>query len=107
MSITLIPSAQDSCNSPGALFCIGGARELLLLRSSVQVRARSNTADGAVWYFFYNPLDGVCAPAALGAAAEVGIDLAHPRPSSGLRYSGPKLMVTERVARADDHDLVL
>ena len=63
---------------------------MILVGCVGQVRARSNTADGAVWYFFHNPLDGVGAPAALGAAAEVGIDLAHPRPSSGLRYSAPK-----------------
>jgi hypothetical protein len=64
----------------------------------VQVRVRS--------YFFHDPLDGVGAPAALGAAAEVAIDLAHPRPSSGFRNSSLKLMVTEHVARADDHYLV-
>jgi len=39
--------------------------------------------------------------------SEVVVDLAHSRPMSGLRNGGPKLMVAEHVARADDHGLVL
>ena len=41
-------------------------------------------ADRAVWYFRHDPLDRVGAPAALGSHAEGAIDLAHPRPVSGL-----------------------
>ena len=58
-------------------------------------------------YFIHDPLDSVSAPAALGAAAEVVIDLTHPRPLRSPRKSGPKLMVTKHIARADDHELVL
>ena len=47
------------------------------------------------------------AAAALGTAAEVVIDLTHPRPLRSVRKRGPKLMVTEDIARADDHDFVL
>ena len=36
-------------------------------------------------FFIHDPLDGMGAAAALGAAAEAGIDLAHARPSSFLR----------------------
>jgi hypothetical protein len=39
--------------------------------------------------------------------AEAPIDLAHPRLSSDIGNGSPNLMVTEHVARADDHDLLL
>jgi hypothetical protein len=71
----------------------------MLVRASASV----TRADRAVRYFVYDPLDGVGAPAALGPEAEAAIDLAHPRPLSGIRNRGPNLMVAERVARADDH----
>ena len=71
------------------------ARDLSLSRARVR------------WHLFHDPFDGVGAPSALMAAAEVVVDLAHPRPSSGLRNSGPKLLVAEHVARADDHCLLL
>ena len=64
-----------------------------------------NGADRAVRHFVHDPLDDVSAAAALGAAAEAVIDLAHPQPLRRVRKRGPKLMVTENIARADDHDL--
>jgi len=65
----------------------------------------TNRADRAVRHFVHDPLDDVSAAAALGAAAEVVIDLTHPQPLRRVRKRGPKLMVTEHIARADDHDL--
>ena len=57
--------------------------------------------------FFEHPLDGVGALAALGTAAEVAINLAHPRPLNGLLKSRQELMISKDVARADDHALLL
>ena len=64
-----------------------------------------NRADRIVCHFVHDPLDDVSAAAALGAAAEVVIDLTHAQPLRRIRKRGPKLMVTEYIARADDHDL--
>jgi hypothetical protein len=66
-----------------------------------------NRAGCAGRRIIHDPLDGVSAAAALGTAAEVVIDLTHPRPLCSVRKRGPKLMVTEDIARADDHDFVL
>jgi hypothetical protein len=54
-----------------------------------------------------DPLDGVGATAAVRAAAEAVIDLAHPQPLRGLRKNGTKLLIAEHVAGAHDHGLVL
>jgi hypothetical protein len=62
-------------------------------------------SDRAVRHFVHDSLDDVSAATALGAAAEVVIDLTHPQPLRRVRKRGPKLMVTEHIARADDHDL--
>src|SRR5580704_9129349 len=78
-----------------------------LLRSRVQVRTRGYRSDRAGWYLLHDPFDGVSTLTALRAAAEAVVNLAHPQPLSGLRKSGTKLLITEHVARADDHDLVL
>jgi hypothetical protein len=67
----------------------------MLVRLSVPYRT--------VRCFVHDLLDCEGAPAAAGFEAEAAIDLAHPRLSSGIGYSGPNLMVTERVAGADDH----
>jgi hypothetical protein len=64
-----------------------------------------NRADCAIRHFVHDPLDNVRAAAALGAAAEVVIDLTHSQPLRGVRKRGPKLMVTEHIARAHDHEL--
>ena len=64
-----------------------------------------NMSDRAVRHFVHDPLDNVSAAAALGAAAEVVIDLTHPQPLRRVRKCGPKLMVAEHIARADDHEL--
>ena len=100
---TKFPGNRSSCDSPGALLwkCLPA---LTLLRQ----RAGShcvNGADRAVRQFVHDPLDDVSAAAALGAAAEVVIDLTHPQPLRCVSKRGPKLMVTEHIARADDHDL--
>jgi hypothetical protein len=88
----------------------GDGSVALLLPALPLLRQRAgshclNRADRAVRHFVHDPLDDVSAAAALGAAAEVLIDLTHPQPSRGVRKRGPKLMVTEHIARADDHDL--
>jgi hypothetical protein len=62
-------------------------------------------SDRAVRHFVHDSLDDVSAATALGAAAEVVIDLTHPQPLRRVRKRGPNLMVTEHIARADDHDL--
>jgi hypothetical protein len=49
----------------------------------------------------------VSAPATLGAAAEAVIDLAHPHLLRGFGNRGTNLLVTQHVARTDDHDFVL
>jgi hypothetical protein len=48
----------------------------------------------------------VGAPAALRAAAEAGIDLAHPHLVRGVGKRRTHLLVAENVARTDDHDCV-
>jgi hypothetical protein len=78
-----------------------------LLRSRVRVRARGYRSDRAVCCLLHDPFDGVGTLTALRAAAEAVVNLAHPQPLSDLRKSGTKLLITEHVARADDHDLVL
>ena len=83
------------------------AGEFSLLRSRVQVRTRGCRSDRAVCYLLHDPFDGVGTLTALRAAAKAVVNLAHPQPLSGLRKSGTKLLITEHVARADDHDLVL
>ena len=57
--------------------------------------------------FIHDPLDGVSAAAALGAASEAGIDLAHAGPSRLFCNHRPHLMVAEHIARADDHRFLL
>jgi hypothetical protein len=47
--------------------------------------------------------DGAGAPAALRAAAEAGIDLAHPHLMSGIGKGGTNLLLAEHIARTDDH----
>jgi hypothetical protein len=47
----------------------------------------------------------VCASAALHAGAEAVIDLAQAHLLIGRGERGTNLLVTERVARTDDHDL--
>ncbi len=83
-----------------------GRRGALLLRSRVQVRARGCTSEIAVCYLLHDPFDGVGTLTALRAAAETVIDLAHPQPFSGLRKRGTNLLITENVARADNHGIV-
>jgi hypothetical protein len=78
-----------------------------LLRSRVRVRARGYRNDRAVCYLLHDPFDSVGTLTALRAAAEAVVNLTHPQPLSGLGKSGTKLLITEHVARADDHDLVL
>jgi hypothetical protein len=48
----------------------------------------------------------VGAPAALHAAAEAVIDLAHPHALSGVGKLGTNLLVADHVARTDDHDFI-
>src|SRR4029077_18858273 len=67
----------------------------------------STEAIRAVCYLLHDPFDGVGTLTALRATAEAVVNLAHPQPLSGLRKSGTKLLITEHVARADDHDFVL
>jgi hypothetical protein len=62
-------------------------------------------ANRAVRHFVHDPLDDASAAAALHAAAEVIIDLTHPQLLRRVRKRGSELMVTEDIARADDHDL--
>ena len=81
--------------------CLGA---LLLLRQRAGAHC-VNRADRAVRHFVHDPLDDVSAATALSPTAEVVIDLTHPQPLRCIRKHGPKLMVTEHVARADDHDL--
>ena len=103
---TEFPGNRSSCDAPVHPFLWKYLSELSLLRH----RAGShfgNRADRAVRHFPHDPLDGVSAAAALGTAAEVVIDLTHPQPLRSVRKRGPKLMVTEHVARADDHDFAL
>src|ERR1700675_2347296 len=64
-----------------------------------------NRADRAVRHFVHDSLDDVSAAPALGAASMGVIDLTHAQPLRCVRKRGPKLMVTEHIARADDHDL--
>jgi hypothetical protein len=47
----------------------------------MHARVRMNGAGCAGRPFIHDPLDGVSAAAALGAASEAGIDLAHAGPS--------------------------
>jgi hypothetical protein len=82
-------------------------RGVPVLRSRLRVRARGCTNESAVCYLLHDPFDGVGTLAALRAAAEAVVNLAHPQPLSGLRKGGTNLLITEHVARADDHDLVL
>jgi hypothetical protein len=51
----------------------------------------------------HNFFDGSGAPAALGAAAEAGINLAYPHLLSGIGKGGTNLLLAEHVARTDDH----
>ena len=80
--------------------------ELLLLRQRAAWGC-GDRADRAVRHFPHDSLDGVSAAAAPGAAAEAGINLTHPQPLPSVRKRGPKLMVSEHIARADDHGFVL
>src|SRR6476660_5379889 len=57
--------------------------------------------------FIHDPLDSVSAAAALGAASEAGIHLAHAGPSRLFCDHRTHLMVAERIARTDDHRLLL
>ena len=82
-------------------------RRVSLLRSRVQLRARGCTNESAVCYLLHDPSDGVGTLTALCAAAEAVVNLAHPQPLSGLRKGGTNLLITEHVARADNHDFVL
>jgi hypothetical protein len=94
---------RSSCDGPGALFlwkCLPAP-----VASATCRLALLNRADRVVCHFVDDPLDDVSAAAALGAAAEVVIDLTHPQPLRRIRKRGPKLMVTEYIARANDHDL--
>ena len=77
------------------------------LRSRMEVRARGYSNESAVCYLLHDPFDGVGTLTALRAAAEAVVNLAHPQPLSGLRKGGMKLLITEHVTRADDHDRVL
>jgi hypothetical protein len=47
----------------------------------------------------------VGAPAALHAATETVIDLAHPQPLCGVGKLGTNLLVAHYVAGTDDHDI--
>ena len=69
--------------------------------------SRAARSDRVVCYLLHDPFDGVGTPTALRGGAEAAVNLAHPRPLSDLRKSRTKLLITENVARADDHDLVL
>ena len=87
--------------------CLGKClSELSLLRQRGGSHC-GNRAGRAVRHFPHDPLDGMSAAAALGAAAEAVIDLTHPQPLRRVRKPGPKLMVSEHIARADDHGFVL
>ena len=68
---------------------------------------RMNEAGCVGRPFIHDPLDGVSAAAALGAASEAGIDLAHAGPSRLFCNHRPHLMVAEHIARADDHRFLL
>jgi hypothetical protein len=57
--------------------------------------------------FIHDPLDSMNAAAALGAASEAGIHLAHTGPSRLFYDHRPHLMVAEHIARTDDHRLLL
>ena len=97
---------RSSCDSPMHSFLWKRLSRTLVVSATCGLALRQR-ADRAVCHFPHDPLDGVSAAAALGAAAEVVIDLTHPRPLRSVRKRGPKLMVTEHIARADDHDFVL
>jgi hypothetical protein len=56
-----------------------------------------------VCFLTHDPFDGVGTMTALRAAAEAVVNLAHPQSMSGPRKSGTNLLVTERVAGANDH----
>lgn len=73
----------------------------------MQVGARAYTNECATCYLLHDPFDGVGTPTALSTAAEALVNLAHPLPLSGRRKSRTNLLITEYVARADDHDIVL
>ena len=104
ISIALISGHRSLAIAPVHSFLWKCLPALSLLRQ----RAGShcvNMSDRAVRHFVHDSLDDVSAATALGAAAEVVIDLTHPQPLRRVRKRGPKLMVTEHIARADDHDL--
>ena len=73
--------------------------------NSILVHAcvRMSAAGCASRSFIHDPLDTVSAAAALGAASERGIDLAHAGPSRLVCDDRPHLMVAEHIARANDH----
>ena len=65
------------------------------------------TEERASCCLLHDPFDGVGTPTALRAATEALVNLAHPLSLSGLHKSGTNLLITEHVARADNHDIVL
>ena len=71
----------------------------------MQACVRMNGAAGRS--FIHDPLDSVSAAAALRAASEAGIDLAHAGPSRLFCDYGAHLMVAECIARADNHRFLL
>jgi hypothetical protein len=94
-------SDRFTCLTARSALPAGG---LSLSCSRVQVRAWRARSDRAAFYLVHDLLDGVDAPAALHSFTEAAIDLAHPQPLS-LRKRGTKLLVSEHVARTDDHQL--
>jgi hypothetical protein len=103
--LRLVSAMHDLLGKPASTFPDHAAGRLHL-RVAISIefnRVGGLRADRAVRYFVHDPLDGVGAPAAPRRESEAAIHLAHPRPSSGIRNRGPNLMVTKRVARADDH----
>ena len=71
----------------------------------MHARVRMNGPAGRP--FIHDPFDGVSAAAALGAAPEAGIDLAHAGPSRLFCDHCAHLMVAEYIARADNHRFLL
>ena len=78
-----------------------------LRREGLLVQAGVRMTGAAGRPVIHDPLDGVSAAATLGAAAEAGIDLAHAGPLRLFCDHRPHLMVAERIARTDDHRLLL
>ena len=83
------------------------AGESPLAAFSRAVRKRGYRSDRAIRHLLHDLFDGVGTLTALRGIAEAVVNLAHPQPLTSLRKSGTNLLITEHVARADNHDIVL